>query len=129
MDEWILSLLYQRTHSAASRSTSPSPAQFLPRTPRVMHSVLNSPIVDSINALSSGSPTVPMDPAMPASASSSVNAKAVYWVSSTGRCNTGLLKRAYLLLEDFGRGLPPESLAGSVVERVRDGFEIVGGPA
>ena len=43
-----------------------------------MHSVLYSPIVDSISALSSASPTVPIDPAIPASASSSVNASAVY---------------------------------------------------
>src|SRR5436305_1069123 len=68
MDEWILSVLYQRTHSAVSRSTSRSPAQFLSRAPGAMHSVLNSPIVDSINALSSASPTVPIEPAMPAAA-------------------------------------------------------------
>src|SRR3954462_15120994 len=78
MDEWILSVLYQQTHSAVSRSTSRRPAQFFPHAPGVMHSVLYSPIVDSISALSSASPTVPIDPAMPASASSSVNARAVY---------------------------------------------------
>src|SRR3954451_14282004 len=78
MDEWILSRLYQRTHSAGSRSTSRSPAQFRPCPAGVMHSVLYSPIVDSSRALSSASPIVPIDPAMPASASSSVNASAVY---------------------------------------------------
>src|SRR3954471_16893112 len=78
IDEWILSWLNQRTHSAVSRSTSRSPDQFRARPVRVMHSVLYSPIVDSIRALSSASPIVPIDPAIPAAASSSVNASAVY---------------------------------------------------
>src|SRR3954454_5970901 len=129
MDEWILSWLYQRTHSAVSRSTSRGSPQFLPSVAGVMHSVLYSPIVDSMSALSSASPTVPIDPAIPASASCSVNARAVYWASSTGRCNTGLVKRAYLLREDLSGSLPPEVLAGSVVERVSDGFKVLGGPA
>ena len=54
------------------------PDQFRLRAGRVMHSVLNRPIVDSISALSSASPTVPIDPAIPASANSSVKASAVY---------------------------------------------------
>src|SRR5215207_5620104 len=78
MDEWILSWLYQRTHSAVSRSISRSPDQFRRRPVGMTHSVLYSPIVDSISALSSASPIVPIDPAIPASASSSVNASAVY---------------------------------------------------
>ncbi len=73
--------------------------------------------------------TRPIDPSRPASRSRCPNTHDVYWVSSTGRCNTGSLKRSYLLLEDFDRGLPSESLAGTIVERVRDGFELVSGPA
>src|SRR3954453_21334467 len=49
--------------------------------------------------------------------------------SSTGRCNTGLLKRSYLLFESLGWGLPLKGLAGPVVERVSDGLEVFGGPA
>src|SRR4051812_1798224 len=64
MDEWILSWLYQHTHSAVSRSISRNPCQFRPRPAGVMHSVLYSPIVDSINALSSASPIVPIDPGL-----------------------------------------------------------------
>jgi hypothetical protein len=48
---------------------------------------LYRPMVDSI-ALSSASPTLPIDPARPASMSASVNAMDVYWVDSTGRRNT-----------------------------------------
>ena len=78
IDEWILSVLYQWTHFAASRSTSRSPLQFCVLERNAGISVLYSPIVDSINALSNASPTVPIEPAMPASRSSSVNARAVY---------------------------------------------------
>jgi hypothetical protein len=49
---------------------------------------LYSPMVDSISALSRASPTLPMDPAIPASSSASVNAIEVYWVESIGRRNT-----------------------------------------
>jgi hypothetical protein len=31
-----------------------------------------------------------------------------------------------LLIEHLGRCLPPEDLAGPVVERVSDGFEVLG---
>jgi hypothetical protein len=34
-----------------------------------------------------------------------------------------------VLVECFGRCLPAEDLAGSIVERVSDGLEVVGGPA
>src|SRR5688500_16584983 len=78
MEEWILSWLYQRTHSAVCASTSRNPATFRPRPAGLTHSVLYNPIVDSINALSSASPTVPIEPAMPASASCSVEVRAVY---------------------------------------------------
>ena len=78
IDDWILSVLYQRTHSAVSRSTSCSPDQFRPRRCEKCTRSFTGPIVDSINALSSATPTVPIDPAMLASASSSVNASAVY---------------------------------------------------
>src|SRR4051794_9298420 len=37
---------------------------------------------------SSASPTDPIDPAIPASSSASVNARDVYWADSTGRRNT-----------------------------------------
>ena len=43
-----------------------------------MHSVLYSPIVDSMSALSRASPTVPMDGAIPASTNAVVNAIDVY---------------------------------------------------
>src|SRR5919205_2373935 len=79
MDEWILSWLYQRTHSAVSRSTSRSPLQLRALAYGTISSVLYRPIVDSMSALSSASPTVPIEPAIPAAASSSVNARAVFW--------------------------------------------------
>lgn len=43
-----------------------------------MSSVLYSPMVDSMRALSRASPTLPMDPAMPATTRASVNARDVY---------------------------------------------------
>jgi hypothetical protein len=46
--------------------------------PRRMASVLNKPIVVSANALSSASPTLPMDAAIPSCTSVSVNAIDVY---------------------------------------------------
>src|SRR5689334_9954492 len=55
-----------------------------------MHSVLYSPIVDSMSALSSASPTVPIDPAIPASASCSVNARAVYCEPVVGMVDQSL---------------------------------------
>ena len=45
---------------------------------RRMSSVLNRPITDSANALSSASPTVPTEASIPASARRSVNAIDVY---------------------------------------------------
>src|SRR5919109_258587 len=87
MDEWILSLLYQRTHSAVSRSTSRTPLQFRVLAYGRISSVLYRPMVDSMSALSSASPTVPIDPAIPASASSSVNASAVYCEPASGWIN------------------------------------------
>ena len=51
-----------------------------------------------------------------------------YSASSTGRCNTGLLEREYLLGEDLGGGLPAEDLAGPVVQYECDGLEVGGGP-
>jgi hypothetical protein len=80
----------QCTQAAVSRSTSARPAQDFSR---LISSVLWSPIADSINALSRASPTDPIEPAMPESWSASVNASEVYWASSIGRCNTGLLER------------------------------------
>ena len=68
-------VLNQCTHDAVSRSTSPRPVHDRWRS---ISSDLYSPIVDSINALSSASPTDPMDPAMPDSASASLSAIDVY---------------------------------------------------
>ncbi len=51
------------------------------------------------------------------------NSALAYWVSSIGRCNTGLLERVYLFGKDFRWGLPTEDLAGPVVEGEGDRFE------
>jgi hypothetical protein len=48
------------------------------RRVRLIASVLNSPMVDSHNALSSASPTVPIEPAIPASINSAVKATDTY---------------------------------------------------
>jgi hypothetical protein len=61
---------------------------------RCLTSVLNRPIVDSIVALSSASPTVPMEPVIPASIRAPLNAKDVYWPYSTGGSNRDFLCRA-----------------------------------
>jgi hypothetical protein len=45
---------------------------------RLIASVLNSPMVDSHKALSSASPTVPIEPAIPAASSSAVKATDTY---------------------------------------------------
>lgn len=68
-------MLNQCTHDAVSRSTSERPDHDFCRS---ISSVLYNPIVDSINALSSASPTLPIDPAMPDSINVSVNARDVY---------------------------------------------------
>src|SRR5215212_5883026 len=57
-----------------------------------MASVLNRPIVDSHSALSSASPTLPIDPAIPAASSSAVNATDTYWADSTGGRNTSIVE-------------------------------------
>ncbi len=74
-------MLYQLIQRAVSHSTSRCDAQV--RFGASMASVLSSPIVDSISALSSASPTVPMDPAIPASINSWVNASDVYCVPAS----------------------------------------------
>lgn len=85
------SKLYQWTHSAVAASTC---RQLLHEGRSwSMTSVLYSPTVDSISALSRASPTEPIEPVIPASCSASVKAKEVYCLGSIGRCNTGLLKR------------------------------------
>lgn len=68
-------MLNQCTHDAVSRSTSERPVHDFCRS---ISSVLYKPIVDSINALSSASPTLPMDPASPDSINASVKASDVY---------------------------------------------------
>ena len=73
--------LYQETHRATCHSTARRSVQAGP--PSLMASVLNSPMVDSHSALSSASPTVPIDPAMPWSSSSAVNATDVYWLPAS----------------------------------------------
>ena len=78
-------MLDQWTHDAVASSTCRQDCQM--GRSCSMTSVLNSPIVDSMSALSSASPTEPIDPVMPASRSVSVNAREVYWADSTGRCN------------------------------------------
>lgn len=65
-------VLYQWTHRATCHATADRSFQVGP--PSLMASVLNSPIADSHRALSSASPTVPIDPAIPASISSAVKA-------------------------------------------------------
>src|SRR4029453_449142 len=52
------------------------------------HSVLYNPMIDSISALSSASPTEPTEGVMPSSCRCSVNRMARYWADSTGRRNT-----------------------------------------
>ena len=76
MEECSRVVLYQCTQRATCHSTSRRLDQAGP--PSLMASVLNNPIVDSHRALSNASPTVPIDPAMPASSSSAVNATEVY---------------------------------------------------
>src|SRR3954452_15906548 len=71
-------VLYQCTHSAVAASTAARFFQVAPFLGCSITSVLYRPIVDSINALSSASPTLPIDPEIPASANASVNARDVY---------------------------------------------------
>jgi hypothetical protein len=47
---------------------------------------------DSASALSALEPIAPEDWGTPASRQASAKARLQYWVSSTGRCNIGLLK-------------------------------------
>jgi hypothetical protein len=65
-------VLYQWTQRATCHSTSRRSAQAGPV--RLIASVLNRPMVDSHKALSSPSPTVPIEPAIPAWRSSAVKA-------------------------------------------------------
>src|SRR5215212_5429619 len=58
-------------HSTSRRSVQAGPA-------RLIASVLNSPMVDSHKALSRASPTVPMEPVIPASRSSAVKVTDTY---------------------------------------------------
>mgnify|MGYP003296948384 CR=1 FL=1 len=68
-------MLYQCTQEAVSRSSSARPVKVECWS---INSDLYSPTADSINALSKASPTLPIDPAIPASRSASVNAIDVY---------------------------------------------------
>jgi hypothetical protein len=63
MEECSRSVLYQWTQRATCHSTSRRSRQVGPV--RLIASVLNRPMVDSHSALSSASPTVPMEPAIP----------------------------------------------------------------
>ncbi len=76
MEECSRVVLYQWTQRATCHSTSRRSAQAGPV--RWIASVLNNPMVDSHNALSSASPTVPIEPAIPASISSAVKATDTY---------------------------------------------------
>ena len=73
-------MLYQCTQEAVSRSSSARPVKVECLS---INSDLCSPTVDSINALSKASPTLPIDPAIPASRSASVNAIDVYWLPAS----------------------------------------------
>src|SRR5688500_16522200 len=53
-----------------------------------MSSVLYSPIVDSISALSNASPTLPIEAVIPASTSASENARDVYWDPAMLSCES-----------------------------------------
>ena len=86
--------LYQGTQRATCHWTSAR--FFLVGAPSSIASVLNSPILDSHRALSSASPTVPIETAVAASASSPI------WVlrqsvgSALGACITVVDQRAGL---------------------------------
>src|SRR4051794_3517570 len=90
IEEWILSVLYHWTHSAVAASTSTRDFHVVRRRGCLISSVLYKPIVDSISALSGASPTLPMEPAIPASSKASMNAIDVYWADSSGRRNTAI---------------------------------------
>src|SRR5690625_7074 len=75
------SWLYQLTQEAVAASTWRHEVHDV--RSRSMTSVLNRPMVDSMTALSSASPTVPMDPTMPAWCNSSVNATDKYWLPAS----------------------------------------------
>src|SRR5699024_10597431 len=81
IEECRRSKLYQLTQEATAASTWRQDVQEV--RSKSMTSVLNSPMVDSITALSSASPTVPMDPMMPALWSSSVKATDRYWLPAS----------------------------------------------
>src|SRR5690349_4060889 len=77
-----LLVLYQWTHSEVIFSTSARVSSGPVRNgePSRVHSVLYNPTVVSARALSSASPTVPIDGASPASISVSVKCTLVYWL-------------------------------------------------
>lgn len=54
----------------------------------MISSVLCSPLIDSARALSKLSPTDPTEASILASEGRSLNAIDVYWVDSTGQCNS-----------------------------------------
>src|ERR1039457_1996439 len=74
-------LLYQCTPALEIFSTGPRVAGGPSRNgdPSRTHSLLYSPIVVTASALSEASPTVPIDPASPASIRVSANRSEVYW--------------------------------------------------
>jgi hypothetical protein len=76
------SVLYQCTQLAVAVSTWSRPVQERARS-WSMSSVLYSPMVDSIKALSRVSPTVPIEGAVPASMSASVKLTAVSWLPAS----------------------------------------------
>ena len=79
-------VLYQWIQRATCHSTSRRLVQAGPV--RLIASVLNNPMVDSHSALSSASPMLPIEPAIPAVISSAVKATDTYWADSRGRRNT-----------------------------------------
>src|SRR6267143_1736778 len=71
-------------------------------------------------ALSSASPTDPIDGRTPASLQRLPNASEVYCLSSTGRRNSSV-RRFHKLVQSLGRCSPSKRLARTTVQRCRHG--------
>src|SRR6056297_2140261 len=80
-----------------------------------MSSVLNSPMVDSMTALSRASPTVPIDGAMPASTRASVKLTAVYWLPASEWNTRPLAVKATLWRRRVNRACSSAAMTSGVV--------------
>jgi hypothetical protein len=118
-------VLYQWTQRATCHSTSRRSRLAGPAW--LMASVLNRPMVESHRALSSASPTVRIEPAIPAARSSAVKARETYCDPASEMMNQPRVGTGVLVAATDLQGLPQR--AGDHAGVLGDGYPPAQDPA